>query len=158
MNTSLISKRRPTGPNISQATVRGQTGRGASEAQKQAIALGKITGKTSQQVAKETGLAANTVRILQTRDPRTLNMMQQLRDQSHEKFAAMWLDAVDGLGKDIKSKDFNERRASRGQLLQFMTAGEPNKLPVDPTSGNADGEITLEQIVYEMRINRLKVG
>lgn len=138
--------------------MRGQTGRGASEAQKQAIALGKITGKTSQQVARETGLAANTVRILQTRDPRTLTLIQTLRNSSHEQFASMWLKAITTLDEDLASKDFGERHASRGQLLRFATVGEPAKLQVEADNTNADGDITLEELVIMMRRTTLKAG
>lgn len=131
----------------------------ATEKQKQAIALGRVNGKSHREIAEEVGLRPQTIRVLTTRDPRTMTLIQQLREGSTRYFAKMWLKAIKSLDKDLGAKDFRERHSSRGQLLHFLTVGDPNKLQIQAPNANDDGDITLEELAMLMREdNTYKAG
>lgn len=131
----------------------------ATEKQKQTIALGRVNGKSHREIAAEVGLRPQTIRVLTTRDPRTMTLIQQLREGSTRYFAKMWLKAIKSLDKDLGAKDFRERHSSRGQLLHFLTVGDPNKLQIQAPNANDDGDITLEELAILMREdNTYKAG
>lgn len=136
---------------------KGQQGRKASVAQKRAIALGKVTGKTSKQVAQETGLADRTVRDLQTKDPRTLSMIEEFQDGSHRDFARMWLKAVKHVDNGLSSRAFDTRQQSAHMLLKLIRDPIGRK-QAQVEASNADGDITLEELTIILRRATLKAG
>ena len=91
-----------------------------TQAQRQAIASGKLAGKTHGEIANQTGLASSTVNH-QLRDPRTISIILSMREQSWDDFAQMWQDSVKRIGKAIKNRNETISRNGRDQLLRYMT-------------------------------------
>lgn len=120
-----------------------------SDRQRKVIAAGKILGKKSPQIAKEAGIASQTVRN-HAHDPRTVTQILTLKQEHEAEFARMFSDLVKGLGRDIKDKDFPTRHAARGQFLRALTAGDPPLHRVGDM-GSVAGDFTLEEMLVVMR-------
>ncbi len=120
-----------------------------STEQRKAIASGKLARKTHREIGVELGLAQTTVDH-QARDPRTVTMVLNMRQQSWADFAEMWRDAMKGLKGAIKSKNRVEARNGRDQLLRYMTVGDPPLYRVGD-EGTTGGDFTLEELLITLR-------
>lgn len=120
-----------------------------SDRQRQAIAAAKVAGKTNKQIGAQLGMHEKTVADV-SRDARTTTLILRLKEKNDQTFGKLWQDMMTGLGKDIKSKDFSERSASRNFLLRAITAGDPPLHRVGDV-GSTDGDFTLQELLVTMR-------
>jgi len=87
--------------------------------QRHTIAAGKLAGKTSKQIACETGLHPCTIDH-QVRDDRTITLAVQLKEKHRGDFERMYALSVKRMEKAIKHKDEGVSRAARAQMLRFL--------------------------------------
>lgn len=123
-----------------------------THAQRKKIAIGKVTGKTLKQVAKETGLAPKTIDN-QHRDPRTTVLIQELKARHSKQLEEMFklsLDRVEGMLKDKKEESAVVLRAAQ-TAIDLVNAGEaPLRAVIKPTKG---GDFTyIELLAVQARV------
>lgn len=113
-----------------------------SPAQRIKIAAGRMMGKTAAVVARETGLALDTVKH-QTTDARTLTLVQELKASRERKLAKMYdknLNGIDtNLNLSVAKKDPHVfLRASR-EFHTLLLKGDPPPRRIDPARSREGG-------------------
>ena len=88
-----------------------------SDQRRSKVAAGRVAGKTAREIAQETGLAAKTVER-QANDPRTVTLIQRLKQRDGSQLERMWKSALDTMERDMKSKDNAVCAAARAQFLR----------------------------------------
>ena len=116
-----------------------------SDQRRSKVAAGRVAGKTAREIAQETGLAAKTVER-QANDPRTVTLIQRLKQRDGAQLERMWKSALDTMERDMKSKDNAVCAAARTQFLRLLPLGDPPPVAVAP-SDNSAGTITLEELL-----------
>jgi hypothetical protein len=120
-----------------------------TEAQRVKIAAGKATGKRAEEIAVETGLALQTV-YNQANDPRTVTLILRLKHESTPQLERIWRKGLNGLERDIASKNPDIRRHARGQFFRVLPLGDPPLLRIAPAD-NSGGDFTLEELLISYR-------
>lgn len=121
-----------------------------TDAQRRKIADGRLKGKTSRQVAAETGLSPKTVRT-QGVDIRTQTLIQELKKQHAPQLRRAFGKALEKTESLIGNEDpIVALRASR-TVVQMVEAGDPPlaRLGLDRDSG--ERECTLEELLVIYR-------
>lgn len=118
-------------------------------AQRRKIAAGKAMGKTAKEIAPAVGLSEFTV-DKQSRDPRTVTIMQRLKHRDEAILERIWGKALSGLEKDVAHGDQDVRRHARAQFYKVLVAGEPPLARME-AGGNTGGDFTLEELIVSYR-------
>src|SRR5438067_7027150 len=116
-----------------------------SDADRRKIALAKVAGASTAEIARSMDLAPRSVSRI-VADRRTQTQILDLKRASEQDFARMWIDMVKKLEKDLNSKNFNVRATSRVHFLRILTAGDPPLHRVGDQDG-VGGDYTLEELV-----------
>lgn len=119
-------------------------------AQRAKIAAGKLAKKTDKQIGAELDLHPVTVNRA-AHDIRTTTMILQLKEKHDQEFAAIFVDMMKGLAKNMKKhEDPREFNATASVFLRAVTAGDPPLHRVGDV-GSADGDFTLQELLVTMR-------
>ena len=123
-----------------------------TDSQRTKIAAGRVGGKTSRQIAKETGLAMTTVDH-QASDPRVSTLALRFKRKDEDKLEQAWNLAVGSILKHLKSQSADLVIDARRDLMRLLVLGDPPMLRVAPVD-NSEGDFTLEELLATYR----KVG
>lgn len=118
--------------------------------QRAAIARGRVEGKPSPQIAKETGLARITV-DKQAIDPRTVTLIQQLKAQAAPQLRRMFQSSLNRTEKLIKHPDPVVGLRACRQVTNVLVAGDPPLARIEPQAGGGSGDFTLEELLIVYR-------
>lgn len=115
------------------------------DGRRRAIARGKLAGKPSQAIAREVGLAADTVRR-QMADPRTVSLIRELKAEQEDRLRQSFARAVGTIEEHLRSKRAGVVRDARRDLVRILEAGESTKLELAPA-----GDCQLEELLAVYR-------
>jgi hypothetical protein len=110
------------------------------------IARGKLSGKTSSQIAAETGLADRTVRR-QATDPRTLTLIQELKQEQDKPLRRAFARSVETIEEHLEHEDPAVVRDARRDLVRIVEAGDPPLARLELPRDNSRGDFTLVELL-----------
>jgi|ERR1700733_3355454 len=119
-----------------------------TDAQRAAIAAGKLAGKPAKRIAAETGLAKSTVDH-QANDPRTSTLTLRLKGKDEARLEEAWDLTVKSILADLKSNSPEFVIAARRDLMRLLPLGDPPLLRIAPQ--DAQGDFTLEELLMAYR-------
>ncbi len=115
-----------------------------TDTQRARIAAGKISGRTSKQIAHETGLAPVTVRKQLVR-PDTKASIQALKNESAGLISSNFARAQVKIGKMLDSKDPDQMYRGVQMACKVPVLGEAVQRIDPPRQGQ--GEFTLQDLL-----------
>jgi predicted transcriptional regulator len=120
------------------------------DARRGAIARARLAGKPSRAIAREVGLAPDTVRR-QMSDPRTVSLIRELKAEQEGRLRKSFERACQSIEKHLESRRAGVVRDARRDLVRILEAGEPAKVDVSP-----GGDCQLEELLTVYR--RVSIG
>lgn len=122
---------------------------GVTDVQRRKMAAGRLAGKTAKQVARETGLAVQTI-YNHAHDPRTTTFVLRARAKSERQLERGWKLALASILRHLRSHEPELEIQARRDLLRYATAGDPPLLRMAPMDADR-GNFTLEQLLMTYR-------
>lgn len=129
-----------------------------TDAQRRKLAAGRIRGKTSKQLAADTGLAVSTVKH-QVVDPRTRAHAFEIKTENLDAIGRLVKKRIQQLSKELDSRNADVRHNAGNQIIKFACMGDP-PLAAAPAPGMSEpGGITIVAalaLYAEIRAERKK--
>ncbi|MGH9558688.1 MAG: hypothetical protein ACRD30_05560 [Bryobacteraceae bacterium] len=120
-----------------------------TDRQRTKIAAGRVSGKTSREIAAETNLSESAVRK-QAADPRTKTLIQRLKERDETRLSTMWTLALNSIQERLLHQNPSIQCDATRDLYRFLNAGDPPLARLDPVDDKG-GDFTLEELLTVYR-------
>jgi hypothetical protein len=117
-----------------------------SDGQRAVIAAGRISGKTSAQIAAKAGLSESTVKK-QATDKRTKVLIARLKDRDEAQLDRIWRKALNRCEGLIDDKDSIVALRASKLAVDMVTAGDPPLARLELNVADGERECTLEELL-----------